>query len=145
MSGAASPAVRRRASPYRLLTERQPEHARQRTICTVLRLEIAREGHVSKHGVVWFCVDHANFGGKVPGTRQARGIIAGLPDLWVLYLGRVCGIELKADDGEMSPPQKEFANAMLLSNSRYAVARDEGDVLRILDHFGIPRNRRVPI
>jgi hypothetical protein len=27
--------------------------------------------------------------------------------------------------------------------SRYAVARDEPDVLRILDHWGIPRARRV--
>jgi hypothetical protein len=142
-SSLAAPAARRRASPYRLVGERVPEHKSQRGICSVLRLELAREGHVSPHGVVWFCVDHANFGGKVPGTRQARGIIAGLPDLWVLHLGRAFGIELKAADGEMSEPQREFAHAMLRTDSRYSVARDERDVLRILDEWQIPRANRV--
>jgi hypothetical protein len=132
----------RRASPYRLVGERVPEHKRQRAICTLLRLELAREGHVSAQGVVWFAVDSAHYAG-IPGTRQARGIVAGPPDLWVLHLGRAFGIELKADDGVMSEPQREFADAMLRSDCRYAVARDEPDVLRILDHWKIPRAHRV--
>ena len=109
----------------------------------VLRLELAPAGKVSRSGVLWFCVDHANYAGEVPGIRIGRGIVAGLPDLFVLHAGRAYLIELKAADGQLSEPQKAFIAAGLCSAVHVGVACSVDDVLRLLDAWDIPRNKRV--
>ena len=63
------------------------EHPLQRQIADALRLEIAPPGRVSRDGVVWWSVDHASFAGSAPGARVGRGIVAGVPDLFVLHRG----------------------------------------------------------
>ena len=60
------------------------EHPLQRQIADALRLEIAPLGKVSRDGVVWWSVDHASYAGTAPGARIGRGIVAGVPDLFVL-------------------------------------------------------------
>jgi hypothetical protein len=144
MSGVA-PATRRRASPYRLTAPVVPEHALQRQICDVLRLEIAPPGKVSKYGVVWWAVDHANYAGEVPGIRIGRGIVAGLTDLFVLHRGRAHFPEIKTPAGELSDAQKSVAAAVLAAGGKVAVVRDAADLLVALDEWGIPRAHRVPL
>jgi VRR-NUC domain-containing protein len=140
MSAAAKP----RRAPYRLTAPAASEHQSQRTVTDVLRLEVCREGHVSAHGVCWFSIDMAHYAG-VPGTRVARGICAGVPDVVVLYRGAATWIELKADGGSLSDDQRAMCAALLQAGCRYAVARDERDVLAVLDAAGIPRAHRVRI
>ena len=65
---------------FRLQAPVASEHQQQRQVTDTLRLELCREGHVSPHGVRWFSIDMAHFAG-VPGTRIARGICAGVPDM----------------------------------------------------------------
>jgi hypothetical protein len=130
---------------FRLTAPVVPEHAEQKAVTAVLRMEIAREGHVSEHGVVWFSIDMANVGDEVPGIRQARGVIAGVPDIIVLYQGRCGWIELKARDGVVSDPQRSMAATLLLSGCRIGVARDVDEVLAALDEWGVPRKRIVRI
>lgn len=142
---AAAPVARaksRRAVPYRLTAPAASEHQEQRAIAATLRLELCREGHVSLHGVVWFSIDQANFAG-VPGTRIARGICAGVPDVIVMYRGRCFWIELKAAAGHLSGPQREMAVALMGAQCAVGVARDPADVLRLLDAWEIPRAMRV--
>jgi hypothetical protein len=122
-----------------------PEHSIQRTVAGVMRLEVAREGHISEAGVCWFSVDMANSHDAVPGIRMARGIPAGVPDMIVLYQGRAFWIELKSRDGTVSDPQRSMAATLLLSGCRIGVARDEGEVLACLDEWGVPRRRRVKV
>jgi hypothetical protein len=123
------------------------EHDIQRVITNVLRLEIAREGHVSEHGVCWFSIDMANSHDAVPGIRIARGIPAGVPDIIVLYQGRAGWIELKtrALEAELSSPQRSLCATLLLSGCRIGVARDADEVLGVLDSWQIPRKRRVRV
>ena len=131
----------RRAVPLRL-TGGATEHQEQRAIAATLRMELAREGHVSVHGVCWFSIDQANFAG-VPGTRIARGICAGVPDIIVMFRGRCFWIELKSDTGVLSGPQREMAVSLARAQCAVGVARNAGEVLRLLDAWDIPRARRV--
>ena len=61
----------------------------QKLIADALRLEIAPPGRVSHDGVVWRSVDHASYAGAAPGARIGRGIVAGVPDLFVLHFMRL--------------------------------------------------------
>jgi hypothetical protein len=129
--------------PYRLTAPIVREHPLQKQIADVLRLEIAPPGKVSRHGVVWWCVDHANYAGEVPGIRIGRGIIAGIPDLLIIHLGAAFVIEIKTEDGTVSDAQQGVLTAVLAARGRVAVARDATEVIGILDYWKIPRARRV--
>lgn len=109
----------------------------------MLRIEIAPPGKVSRHGVVWWCVDHANYAGEVPGIRVGRGIIAGIPDMLFLFRGAAFLIEIKPEDGELSEPQRGVLAAVLAARGRVAIARDAREVIEIVDYWKIPRARRV--
>lgn len=134
-------ATRRR--PFKLAMPVIREPVLHQQIAQVLRLEIAPPGKVSLDGVVWWSVDMAGYVGNVPGLRVARGCVAGLSDIDVLYRGLIYFIELKADDGSLSPAQQEIAHASVLAGARYGVARSADEVLALLDSWGIPRGRRV--
>lgn len=142
MMSAHAPGGKARRTAFRLRPPVVSEHMEQRAVTDVMRLETAREGHVSRDGVVWFSIDQANFAG-VPGTRIARGICAGVPDVVVLWKGAAHWIELKADNGVMSEPQREVCSALLWAGCHFGVARSASEVLALLDIWQIPRNRRV--
>jgi hypothetical protein len=126
-----------------------PEHAEQKAVTAVLRMEIAREGHVSEHGVCWFSIDmaygHDPGGAGVAAIRAARGVVAGVFDIIVLYQGRAFWIELKSRDGIVSDPQRSMAATLLLSGCKIGVARDADEVLAALDEWNIPRKKRVKV
>lgn len=121
----------------------QPEYALQESMTRVLRLELAREGRVTRHGVMWYSQDIANYGGEVPAARIARGICPGIPDTFVLWQGRAHYIELKTLIGEFSDHQKSVATAILLCGGKVGACCSVEQVLECLDTWAIPRNRRV--
>jgi hypothetical protein len=129
--------------PFRLTGPIVREHPLQTRISKVLTLEIAPAGKVSREGVVWWSVDHANYAGEVPGIRISRGIIAGIPDMFVLHVGRAYMIEVKAEDGQLNDPQRSVAAAVLAAGGRVGVVTDEWQTLACLDQWQIPRKRRV--
>lgn len=130
---------------FRLTAPIVREHPIQKQIADVLRLEIAPPGKVSKAGVVWWSIDHANYAGEVPGVRIGRGIIAGIPDTFILWRGIAHLIEIKADDGELSDAQQSVIAAVLAAYGRVGVVRDATETLGCLDQWAIPRNRRVSV
>ena len=132
-----------RRTVYRLTAPKVPEHAFQAALAKTLTIEIAPAGKLSSHGVVWFSVDHANFAGEVPGIRIGRGIIAGILDTFVLYRGRCYLVELKAEGGVLSDSQQATIAASTLAGVPCAVCNTIDDVIRALDEWGVPRNRRV--
>ena len=119
------------------------EWPRHKAIADLLRLELGPPGHVSPHGVLWWSCDPADYGGSVPGARMSRGIVAGVPDLFLTYLGAAFLVEVKRDDTALSDAQRSLASAALVSGARFAVVRDPDDMLRCLDHWQIPRSRRA--
>lgn len=120
---------------------REPQLHRQ--IADVLRFELGPPGRVSRHGVCWWSVDMASYGGVAPGLRTGRGCIAGIPDMQLIYRGRAYFIELKAVDGVLSPAQQAVATALASCDVPFGVARDVDEVLQLLDGWEIPRERRV--
>jgi len=131
--------------PFRLYAPVIREHPLQAQVAKLLTIEIAPPGKVSKHGVVWFAVDHANYAGEVPGVRVGRGIIAGLADLWFIYRGLIHCIELKAIDGALTPEQQSVAIAITIAGARVGIAMCAEDVLVCLDEWRIPRHRRTTL
>jgi hypothetical protein len=131
--------------PFRLTPPVVREHPLQEALTKVLRLEIAPPGKLSLPGVCWYSIDHANYHGEVPGTRTARGVVAGLPDVWFHWGGRTGAVELKAADGSLSEAQIERLPILAQSGVMVAVANDAWQVLQILDAWGVPRARRTRV
>lgn len=131
--------------PFKLTAPVVLEHPRQKQICDVLTLEIARPGRVSQHGVVWYAIDHANFAGEVPGVRVERGIIAGILDTFVLYRGQTHLIEVKTDTGVLSDHQMWMIAACTAAGAKIGVVRDAMETLVCLDTWGVPRANRIRI
>ena len=132
-----------RRTQFKLVMPVVPEHSIQRTMTKVLTIEIAPAGKLSKFGVVWFSVDHANYAGEVPGVRVGRGMISGVPDTFFLYRGRAFLLELKSEDGSLSDEQKAVIAAATLAGVPVACANSMEQVLRALDIWGLPRKRRL--
>ena len=113
-------------------------------IADAFRLELAAPGKISRQGVTWWSVDMAAYAGKAPGLRTARGCVAGVPDIIVLYRGRAHFIEVKAADSVgLSADQQSVAAAIVFSSAEFGTARDAVEALRLLDAWGIPRNRNI--
>ena len=134
-----------RAPRLHLAAPVEAEHGIQARICRVLGLEICAPGRLSPQGVTWWCVDIADYAG-VPGTRVARGIVAGIPDMILIYRGRSFFIEIKRPAGtEVSGPQQWLLPVLAAAGSRIGIARDERDVLALLDGWEIPRAHRTTL
>jgi hypothetical protein len=73
----------------------------------------------------------------------ARGVVSGMPDVWVLWNGTVGGIELKAKDGSLEESQRVRLPILRQAGMLVGVASDPWQVLRILDAWGVPRSRRT--
>lgn len=142
--GSAQSALSRvRAPAFKLRAPIVREPVLHRQIADALRLELCAPGRVSRDGVVWYSVDMAAYAGNAPGIRTARGCIAGVADIEILHRGAAYFLEIKADDGELSDAQRDFANAVLCAACCYGVARNVAEVLACLDRWGIPRAHRL--
>ena len=142
---ATSNAVSRPRKPaaYRLKAPVVQEHPLQKQLADILRLEIAPPGKVSRFGVVWWAIDHANYAGEVPGIRVGRGIIAGIQDFYILYRGRAHHPEIKTVDGVLSDAQKAVSAAVVCAGGQVAVVTDATMLIEAIDAWGIPRNHRT--
>jgi hypothetical protein len=130
---------------FRLATAPVAEHPIQRSIASVLSVELAPPGKLSREGVCWYAIDHAGYMGAVPGARLGRGVVAGIYDLMILWRGRAHVIEVKTDAGELSVDQQMIGTAVLAAGGRIGVARSADEALILLDTWGVPRARRVRI
>jgi len=135
-----------RPKPFRL-TEPPPtrEHPLHRQIASLLALELAPAGRVTIDGVCWWSVDLASYLGGMPYSHIARGCIPGISDIFLLHQGRSHFFEVKAQDGEMSWPQRTLAAAVIGAGGRVAVVRNAADVIRCLDTWSVPRARRTAL
>jgi hypothetical protein len=119
-----------------------PEKALHRQIADALRVELAPAGQASPLGVMWYATDAANFGG-VAGARWGRGVVAGVPDLTIIWHGIVYFIEIKTEIGRLSAAQQRFHEALRVAGAPHDVARSVHDVLALIDRYRIPRAHRI--
>ena len=76
-----------------------------------------------------------------PGARIGRGIVAGVPDLFVLHRGVAHMVEVKTPAGELSDPQQAVMAAVLAGGGRVGVVRDAEEMLVLLDAWGCRAQR----
>jgi hypothetical protein len=77
------------------------------------------------------------------GKLKAEGLLAGAPDLLILWRGRAIGLELKARRGRLSSAQLAFSMRWTTAGGVYAVARSLDDVAALLEAAGVPLRARI--
>lgn len=79
--------------------------------------------------------------GKIEAARMTRlGVVPGLPDIHLLYRGRLYCLELKSPKGQLSAIQTQTIAKLATCGAPTAVVREVGDVERALGEWGIPLN-----
>jgi hypothetical protein len=108
-------------------------------------------GHALKKPTWWSAIGHGG-GGRLRGIfLKAMGVQPGIADLLIIHPDEVQNfpwviwIELKADKGTQSTPQKDFQRTMenLSPKCVYYVARSVDDVECFLRGLRIPLHARI--
>lgn len=114
---------------------RRREDALQRAIVTYLRAALSQQGYRV------FAVPNGGARTKIEGAiMKATGTLAGVADLQILGPGgRSWFIEVKTDEGRLSPPQQDFQFFCIARGVPYAVCRSIDDVKAALLSWGLDR------
>lgn len=116
---------------------RHPEHELQKRVIQFLRLALPAEA-------LSFSVDHAGGGRLQAAMKQGRGVIAGLPDVWIIWQGQTYTIELKSDTGQLSDAQRQTMLLIMKAGGKVGMARSLDDVQETLAGWSIPLRARLP-
>jgi hypothetical protein len=117
------------------MTYRRPEQQLQRTV-----LE-----HLAWRGVpdLWWC--HVPNGGFRTATEAAifkgLGLIAGVPDLLLIYRGQVYGLEFKVRGGRLSPTQLATHEQMRAAGAIITTATGIDEALMHLEQWRLLRRK----
>ena len=74
---------------------------------------------------------------------KAYGVLPGVPDILVIYDGRLIGLELKAPKGRVSKEQTEVGEAFVANGMVWTVARSLEAVETFLRGEGVPLKATV--
>jgi hypothetical protein len=72
---------------------------------------------------------------------QSLGIVAGLPDVWVIRRGQVHCIELKSEKGRLTDTQAKMLNRLDRAGVAVAVAYSLDEALKQLTSWGLLRGQ----
>ena len=73
------------------------------------------QGKVVRDGVVWWSIDHASYAGTARGARVSHGIVAVVPDLFVLHRGIAQMVEIKTQTGELTAKARNLTEPVVLT------------------------------
>jgi hypothetical protein len=108
------------------------EHELQRAVYRYLKLAVPQPC------VIW-SVDHAGKATLVQRAMlKARGCVAGIHDVFVLWGGHLITIELKAPGGRPTEGQRDFADAVIAAGASSFLAESIDDVESALRQCGVP-------
>lgn len=69
---------------------------------------------------------------------RALGVLKGVPDLVLMWNGRVGFIEFKSDRGRLTPEQADFFGEVERQGHLTAVVRSMPQLLELISQWGIP-------
>lgn len=95
-----------------------------------LQIAVARFLDVSlPEGAVWFAVPNGGSRNPIEAAKMKRmGTRPGIPDLCIVWRGRVIFIELKTPKGRTSPAQEAVMSALTMAGAVVNVCRSLEDV-----------------
>lgn len=114
------------------MSRARPEQQLQRSVLA----------HLGRRGVpgLWFChVPKGGYRGAIEAAIfKSLGVIAGVPDLLLIYAGKTYGLELKAaKGGRLSPAQIRTQEQMRQAGAIVATASGINDALNQLELWGL--------
>jgi hypothetical protein len=88
----------------------------------------------------WTSIDATTTPPTTGKMRRLRGVHPGAPDLWVVYRGKLIGIELKSKDGRRGPAQLATRQRMMRAGAAWWECRSPNAMMWVLHHEGVPFN-----
>jgi VRR-NUC domain len=117
------------------VTRRHPEQAIQKALADHLRARAAA-------GTYWFHPANGGARTAIEGAiLKACGVRAGTPDLILIKDGKTFGLELKADNGRVSPAQALAHEEMRAAGAEVAVATGIDEALAQLERWQLLRGQ----
>jgi VRR-NUC domain len=114
---------------------RHPEQEIQKALADHLRTRAAA-------GTYWFHPANGGARTAIEGAiLKACGVRAGTPDLILIKDGRTYGLELKADNGRVSPAQALAHQEMKAAGAEVAVATGIDEAIKQLEVWQLLRGR----
>src|SRR5262245_63129641 len=115
------------------MTRRRPEQQLQRAIVGHLRWR-------ARPGVWWTHIPNGGWRSPIEAKIfKALSVVAGAPDLLIVFEGRAYFLELKSEAGRVSPAQHECHQALRAAGATVAVASNIDQALELLEKWGILR------
>ena len=109
----------------------------QAAVCTLLKWALPADA------AYWAC-PNGGLRHKMEAARMARlGVRAGIPDLHIVYRGRLYCLELKAPKGQLSATQSQMISKLEACGVPTAVVRSISEVERALKGWGLPLSARL--
>jgi hypothetical protein len=114
---------------------KRPEQTLQKVLVDHLRARAAA-------GTYWFHPANGGARTAIEGAiLKACGVRAGTPDLILIKDGRTYGLELKADNGRVSPAQAQAHQDMKAAGAEVAVATGIDEAIKQLENWSLLRGR----
>jgi hypothetical protein len=109
------------------MMKNQPERQLHKAVAEYLTLSLPSNA-------VWFPVPSASRRGPAQAANMKRAgeLMVGIPDIILVYHGRLIGLELKAPKGRLSPSQREFHDRLMLSGAVVHVVRSLNELYEFL-------------
>jgi VRR-NUC domain-containing protein len=100
--------------------------------------------NLSRRGMpgLWWChVPNGGYRGAIEAAIfKSLGVIAGVPDLLLVYSGKIYALELKATKGRLSPAQIRTHEQMRQAGATVATATGIDEALEQLELWGLLRS-----
>lgn len=115
--------------------QRRPEDAIQRAVFQHLRVRGA-------HGHIAFAVPNGGARSKPEAAVMVGlGVLAGIPDVLILHDGKVYALELKSENGSLTPAQKAVQVRLRRAGISVATAYGLDQAITILEAWGLLTGR----
>jgi hypothetical protein len=107
----------------------------------LMQVEVARLFRIwLPSDAFWSAIDATTTSPTTGLMRRLRECRAGLPDIWILYRGKLTTIELKSKGGRCTPSQRAAREALLRAGADWFECRSANAVMQAVREAGVPLN-----
>jgi hypothetical protein len=108
----------------------------QRAVMQFLKAELPADAKA------WHCPNGGQRHSKQAARLSGLGVVAGMPDVHILWRGRMIFFELKAPDGVLSAVQQQTMERLAYCGAQVFVARCREHIVARLRECGMPLDER---